>query len=119
MLIAVLEKHGGQRLADQDVFAAVAGGARVVEPAADLAIALSIAGAHHGRSVSPGTVVIGEVGLTGEVRSVRHLEQRVRELARRGATTAVVPRSQEDAVQGLGVRIEPVGTLGDAMSRLL
>jgi DNA repair protein RadA/Sms len=119
MLIAVLEKHGGQRLADQDVFAAVAGGARVVEPAADLAIALAIAGAHHGRSVSAGTVVIGEVGLTGEVRSVRHLEQRVRELARRGATTAVVPRSQEEVVRDLGVRIQPVGTLGEAMSRLL
>ena len=119
MLIAVLEKHGGQRLADQDVFAAVAGGARVVEPAADLAIALAIAGAHHWRSVSAGTVVIGEVGLTGEVRSVRHLEQRVRELARRGATTAVVPRSQEEVVRDLGMRIEPVGTLGEAMSRLL
>ena len=91
MLIAVLEKHGGQRLADQDVFAAVAGGARVVEPAADLAIALAIAGAHHGRALPPGTVAIGEIGLTGEIRSVRHLEQRLRELARRGAGQALVP----------------------------
>lgn len=119
MLIAVLEKHGGQRLADQDVFAAVAGGARVVEPAADLAVALAIAGAHHGRAVSSGTVVIGEVGLTGEVRPVRHLEQRARELARRGAATAVVPAGQAASIEGLGMRIEPVATLSAAIARLL
>ena len=119
MLIAVLEKHGGQRLADQDVFAAVAGGARVVEPAADLAVALAIAGAHHGRSVAAGTVVIGEVGLTGEVRPVRHLEQRARELARRGAVTAVVPAGQSAAASDLGLRIEPVATLSAAISSLL
>ena len=118
MLIAVLEKHGGQRLADQDVFAAVAGGARVVEPAADLAIALAIAGAHHGRALPPGTVAIGEIGLTGEIRSVRHLEQRLRELARRGAGQALVPGGAASKVKIPGLQISGMRSLGEAISQL-
>ncbi len=99
MLIAVLEKHGGLRLADQDVFAQVAGGARLIEPAADLAIALAIAGAHYGRSLPPGTAVVGEVGLTGEIRSVRQVEQRIVEVTRRGGTTIVVPATQSESAR--------------------
>ena len=118
MLIAVLEKHGGQRLADQDVFAAVTGGARVVEPAADLAIALAIAGAHHGRSLSPGTVAIGEIGLTGEIRGVRHLEQRLRELARRGARHAVVPAGVAAKIQVPGLEVAGIGSLSEAIAQL-
>lgn len=119
MLIAVLEKHGGQRLADQDVFAAVTGGGRVVEPAVDLAMALAISGAHHGRAISPTTVVLGEVGLTGEVRPVRHAEQRVRELVRRGASSVVLGASQAGAVERLGASVIPVRTISDALSALL
>ena len=118
MLIAVLEKHGGQRLADQDVFAAVAGGARVVEPAADLAIALAIAGAHHGRALSPGTVAIGEIGLTGEIRGVRHLEQRLRELARRGAGQALVPHGEAPKVKIPGLQTHGIRSLGEAIAHL-
>ena len=118
MLIAVLEKHGGQRLADQDVFAAAAGGIRVVEPAADLAVALAIAGAHHGRSLEQGTVVLGEIGLTGEIRGVRHLEQRLRELARRGATQAIVPLSSGGSIKIPGLQIHPVARLGAALEGL-
>ena len=119
MLIAVLEKHGGQRLADQDIFAAVTGGIRVVEPAADLALVLAIAGAHHGRAVSRGTVVLGEIGLTGEVRSVRNIEQRLRELARRGATSAIVPSTQALSSQNLGLEILPVSGIGGALGLLI
>jgi DNA repair protein RadA/Sms len=118
MLIAVLEKHGGQRLADQDIFAAVAGGIRVTEPAADLALALAIAGAHHGRALRPGTVVLGEVGLTGEIRSVRGIDQRLRELARRGAVAAVIPRSQADLATGLGLEIHAIAGIGAGLSTL-
>jgi len=85
MLIAVLEKHGGLRLADQDVFAQALGGIKIAEPAADLALALAIAGAFHQRVLPSGAVAIGEVGLTGELRSVPHIEQRVHESLRRGA----------------------------------
>ncbi len=119
MLIAVLEKHGGQRLADQDIFAATVGGARVVEPAADLAIALAIAGAHHGRTVDSGTVAVGEIGLTGGVRGVHHLEQRLRELARRGARRALVPASQAKEWSIDGLQIEPVSGIGAALTHLV
>lgn len=95
MLIAVLEKHGGLRLGDQDVFAQAAGGLRVVEPATDLAVSLAIAGAHYGRVPPAGFAAIGEVGLTGEIRPVRGLEQRVAETVRRGGRTIAVPASQE------------------------
>lgn len=99
MLIAVLEKHAGLRLADQDVFAQVAGGIRVIEPAADLAIALAIAGAHYGRVLPAQSAVLGELGLTGEIRPVRSIEQRVAEVVRRGGRTIVVPAGQEDSAR--------------------
>jgi DNA repair protein RadA/Sms len=93
MLIAVLEKHGGLRLADQDVFAQAVGGLKIAEPAADLALALAIAGAFLGRTMPPGAVAIGEIGLTGELRAVPQLEQRVSESLRRGARVVLVPSS--------------------------
>lgn len=94
MLIAVLEQHAGVRLADRDVFASTTGGIRVVEPAADLALTLAIAGAHLRRSVGPATVVVGEIGLGGEVRPVAQLEQRLREAAKLGYQHAIVPRTK-------------------------
>ncbi len=118
MLIAVLEKHGEQRLADQDIFASVAGGARVVEPAVDLAILMAIAGAHLGRRLDRGTVVLGEVGLAGEVRSVRHLEQRLREMGRRGAKRALIPGVQAAQGMTLGVECVPVHRVSDALAAL-
>jgi DNA repair protein RadA/Sms len=91
MLIAVLEQHAGLRLADRDVFASSVGGVRIAEPAADLALLLAIAGAHHRRALEPATCAVGEVGLGGEVRAVAQLEQRVREAARLGFRRALVP----------------------------
>tara|TARA_E500000318_G_C3384850_1_gene143637 strand:- start:167 stop:523 length:357 start_codon:yes stop_codon:yes gene_type:complete len=92
MLIAVLEQHAGLRLADRDIFASAVGGVRVVEPASDLALLLAIAGAHYKRAVEPRTIVLGEVGLGGEVRPVSQIEQRLREAARLGARRAIVPQ---------------------------
>jgi DNA repair protein RadA/Sms len=94
MSIAVLEKHGDLRLADQDVFAAVAGGLRLAEPAADLALVLAVAGAYLGRTVPPRFAAIGEVGLSGEIRPVRFLEQRFSEVIRRGGRTVAIPGAQ-------------------------
>jgi DNA repair protein RadA/Sms len=91
MLIAVLEKHGGLRLADQDVFASTVGGLKIAEPAADLAICLAIAGAHLGKPMPAGVAAIGEVGLGGEVRHVHQGDQRMREARRRGYRTIVLP----------------------------
>ena len=91
MLIAVLEKHGGLRLADQDVFASSVGGIRVAEPAADVAIALAIAGAHHNRKLDGGVCGVGEIGLGGEVRHVQQMERRLVEAQRLGFTHIICP----------------------------
>ncbi|HMN97712.1 MAG TPA: DNA repair protein RadA [Phycisphaerales bacterium] len=117
MLIAVLEKHGGLRLADQDIYAAAAGGLRVVEPAADLAVALAIAGTHYGRTLEPGTVVFGEVALTGAVRPVPGTAKRVREALRRGFRRVILARESE-TFEGFGNSTRPVASLADAIGML-
>jgi DNA repair protein RadA/Sms len=91
MILAVLEKRAGFRLAASDVFVNIAGGIKVVDPAIDLAIALAIASAHNNRPLANGAVVIGELGLGGEVRSVGQLEPRLREAARMGLGRAITP----------------------------
>ncbi|MDR1050446.1 MAG: DNA repair protein RadA [Deltaproteobacteria bacterium] len=91
LLSAVLEKKAGLRLYDRDVFVNVAGGARIGEPAADLAVAAAVASSWLDRAVPPDTVVVGEVGLAGEVRRVGRLKERLAEAARMGFTRAVVP----------------------------
>lgn len=117
MLIAVLEQHAGLRLADRDVFASSVGGLRVAEPAADLALLLAIAGAHHRRAIAPGTAAAGEVGLGGEVRSVTQLEQRLREAGRLGFARVLVPASQT-GVRVKGVETVPVKTISRAIDEL-
>jgi DNA repair protein RadA/Sms len=102
MLIAVLEQHGGLRLADQDVFTSAVGGLRVVEPAADLALCLAIAGAHLQKCLPRGVAVVGEVGLGGEVRPVHQIEQRARECARLGYGTLVSGGTASSGYAGCG-----------------
>jgi DNA repair protein RadA/Sms len=108
MIIAVLEQHAELRLADRDVFASSVGGIRIIEPAADLAVLLAIAGAHFRRALPSATAVVGEVGLGGEVRSVTQIEARVSEAARLGFARILVPASQlkaaRAAVRDLGAR---------------
>lgn len=118
MIIAVLEKRADLRLAADDVFVNVAGGVKVMEPAADLAIALSIASAHMNRPLPPGALAIGELGLGGEVRMVPQLEARLREAARLGITHAVIPYIG-DAVPKLGgMAVHQVRRLGQALADL-
>lgn len=118
MLIAVLEQHAGLRLADRDIFASAVGGIRVVEPASDLALLLAIAGAHHRRAIGARTVVVGEVGLGGEVRPVSQLEQRLREAARLGAERAVAPAMRGETIRIKGLEIVPVKTVDGAIEEL-
>ncbi|MEL6739248.1 MAG: DNA repair protein RadA [Planctomycetota bacterium] len=120
MLIAVLEQHGGVRLADRDVFASSVGGVRVVEPAGDLGLLLAIAGAERGRGLQPGVCAIGEVGLGGEIRSVAHLEARLHEAARMGYTGAIVPTPHRrgSMPKVSGIKPDPVRTVGEALERL-
>ncbi|MEZ0284857.1 MAG: DNA repair protein RadA [Thermoleophilia bacterium] len=90
-IIAVLSRHGGLRLGDADVFVSVAGGARAIDPAADLAIALAVASAHRGVPVAPGTAAFGELGLTGAVRPAGHAVRRLAAAAGHGIEAAIMP----------------------------
>jgi DNA repair protein RadA/Sms len=91
MVLAVLQRRTDARLHDREVFAATVGGIRVVEPAADLGIALAVASARHDLPLAPDLVAIGEVGLTGEVRRVGAVPRRLAEAARLGFRFALVP----------------------------
>lgn len=91
MVLAVLQRRLGARLADQDVYVSTVGGARVVEPAADLALALAAVSGRENVPVHAGLVAVGEVGLAGEIRAVPGVGRRLAEAARLGCTRAVVP----------------------------
>jgi len=118
MIIAVLEKRAELRLAADDVFVNIAGGVKVAEPAIDLAIALAIASAHLNRPIAAGTLVVGELGLGGEIRSVPQLEHRLREGARLGCGVGVVPRMGGNVPRLGGMAVHEVRTLGQAMATL-
>jgi DNA repair protein RadA/Sms len=91
MILAVLERRAGMHLGTHDVYASVAGGLRVNEPAADLGIALAIASAFRGLALPAGTVAFGELGLSGEVRAVAQRARRAGEARKLGFTTVVAP----------------------------
>jgi DNA repair protein RadA/Sms len=104
MVLAVLERRGGVRLIDREVYAATVGGAKVSEPGADLAIALAVASSATNSPVFPRLVAIGEVGLAGEIRRVSGVERRLAEAARLGYTHAVVPPEPGLLPDGMVVR---------------
>lgn len=117
VLLAVLERRAGLQLAAQDVYVSVAGGISVDEPAADLGIAVAVASSLRDRPVDHRAVVIGEVGLAGEVRAVPHLGQRLAEAARLGFDRAVAPRADGLQVPA-GIDLIAVAQLTEAL-RLL
>jgi DNA repair protein RadA/Sms len=116
MLIAVLEKHGGLRLADQDVFTSSVGGMKVAEPAADLALALAIAGTFLNRSLPAGVAAAGELGLGGEVRHVQQFDRRAAEAGRLGFHTLIAPHGSKPPAGT--AKVVPVRTLGEALGQL-
>jgi DNA repair protein RadA/Sms len=115
MLIAVLEKRANLLLGKADVFVNVAGGIRISEPAADLGLALSIISNDHNRPLPDGLVVIGELGLAGEVRRVGQLERRLTEAARHGLSRALIPAGVK-AGRPSGLEVVEVRTLAEAIS---
>jgi DNA repair protein RadA/Sms len=121
MLTAILEKKLGLGLAGEDVYLNLAGGIRVGEPAADLAIALAVCSSFRNAAVDPGAVVFGEVGLTGEVRGVSHPEARVREAAKLGFRACVLPRSNLARVGGTEsvITCTGVSSLAEAIEALI
>lgn len=91
LLLAVLEKRAGLPMGSSDAFVKVTGGVKIDEPAVDLGLAVALASSYCDCPVDPHTIIIGEVGLTGEVRGVSQIEQRIRESHKMGFHRAVVP----------------------------
>jgi DNA repair protein RadA/Sms len=116
MLLGVLEKRAGRRLGLLDVYASVAGGVRLAEPGADLALCLALASAAADRPIPGDLVAVGEVGLGGEVRQPAHLVRRLAEAARVGFGRAVVPLTAPDQP---GIEVIRVGDLAGALRAVL
>jgi DNA repair protein RadA/Sms len=118
MVLAVLERRAGVPLGRQDVYVATVGGVRVTDPATDLALALSVAGAAGDLALRPGLVAVGEVGLAGELRPVSGIDRRLAEAARLGFTHALVPRGA-DAVAPDGMAVLEADDLRTALRAAL
>ncbi|HLS63561.1 MAG TPA: DNA repair protein RadA [Ruania sp.] len=116
MTLAVLHGRLGVDTAARDVYVATVGGARVTEPACDLAIALAVVGARRELTMHEGLVAIGEVGLTGEVRSAIGLPRRLAEAARLGFTKAIVPTAGELGTVPEGLEVVRVANLHEAVA---
>jgi DNA repair protein RadA/Sms len=121
MILAVLARHGGIALGAADVFVNVAGGVRVDEPGADLAIALALASAHRGEPLSDESgrplACFGEIGLTGELRHVAHAERRVSEALKFGLSPVLGPEGGE-RLKGLAPACTLREALGGARRRI-
>ncbi|MGW6130269.1 DNA repair protein RadA [Cellulomonas sp. NPDC055163] len=116
MVLAVLQRRVGARLADQDVYVSTVGGARVVEPSADLALALATASSRENVALPRGLVALGEVGLAGELRPVTGVLRRLSEAARLGFVRAVVPAgSIEPGTAPAGIELLEVADLAEAV----
>jgi DNA repair protein RadA/Sms len=105
MLLAVLHRHAGVGVLDQDVFVNAVGGVRISEPAADLAVLLAIQSSLRGRPLPRGFIAFGEVGLAGEVRPAPRGQERLREAAKLGFSVAVVPKANapKKPIDGLAI----------------
>jgi DNA repair protein RadA/Sms len=112
-ILAVLEKRVGIPLSKLDTYVASVGGLVVSEPAADLGIAIAVVSSFRDRVVDPHTVILGEVGLGGQVRPVSQLELRLREAGKLGFKRAIIPKGQ--IPPDLGLEIVPVGKVLDAI----
>jgi DNA repair protein RadA/Sms len=115
LITAVLTKRAGLKLASQDIIANVTGGLKVAEPAADLGIALAIASSARDVAVDPNLAVVGEVGLSGELRAVSQLERRVAEAARLGFKQCLVPKAGAEISKPKNIKLVPVSTLREAI----
>ena len=116
-ILAVLEKHLGLPLSRFDCYLAVAGGLEVEEPAADLGVAAAVVASYRDLTLPPGTVLVGELGLGGQLRPVGQLELRLQEAARLGFTRAVVPKGTglAKAAAGFGLQLLEAGGVAEAL----
>ena len=118
MLLAVLSRHAGVACADQDVFVNAVGGVRISEPAADLAVMLAITSSLRGKPLPRGFIAFGEVGLAGEIRPAPRGQERLKEAAKLGFTTAIVPKANAPKKAIPGLSIHAVERVDEAMDTL-
>jgi len=120
MLLAVLEKRGGLSVSGCDAYINVIGGLTLEEPAADLATALAVASSYLDRVLGTDLAAIGEIGLSGEIRSVNLLNQRLTEISRLGFRRCVVPAHGKDEIRKIkGLELIPVRNIGEAIAAVL
>ena len=119
LLVAVMEKKLGMHLMDHDIFMNVVGGIKVYEPAVDMGIVSAVASSFLDKSISDRTVVLGEVGLTGEVRAIGHIENRVAEAKKMGFTKCFIPESNlKHMTETNGIKLIGIKTVSEAMEVL-
>ncbi len=120
MLLAVLEKRGGLKVSQCDAYLNIIGGLTLDEPAADLAAVVAIASSYLDKTVPSSMAAMGEVGLSGEIRSISHLEQRLSEVQRLGFTKCMVPASRSREIKPLPhLELLPVKNVADALRHLV
>lgn len=118
MLLAVLHRHGGLYMADQDVFVNVVGGVKVTETSADLALLLAIVSSFQDKALPKDLVVFGEVGLAGEIRPVPGGQERLREAAKHGFKRAIVPKANVPKGNIEGLEVVPVTRIAQALEAI-
>ncbi|MCL4167158.1 UNVERIFIED_CONTAM: hypothetical protein GTU68_036371, partial [Idotea baltica] len=115
MLLAVLNRHGGFSLYDQDVFVNVIGGVKVHEPAADLAIVLSVLSSFKNKPLADDLAVFGEIGLTGEIRPVQSGQARIKEVEKLGFKKLIIPKANEPSTKSSKIKVMSATTLEQAI----
>lgn len=116
LLVAILEKKLGYSMQNQDVYINVVGGIKIVETATDLAVVLAIASNYHNFVIPPDTIILGEVGLTGEVRAISYAERRIVEAKKMGFSRCIVPQANVKGLSAVkGIRMFGVQTVREAI----
>jgi DNA repair protein RadA/Sms len=119
LLAAVMEKQLGMHLMGYDIFMNVAGGVRVIEPAVDMAIVSAIASSFLDKPISDGTVVIGEVGLAGEIRAIGHVDTRIAEAKKMGFKRCLIPDSNLKRIPDIdGIKVSGISKVSEAVDAL-
>ncbi|MGL4474944.1 MAG: DNA repair protein RadA [Shewanella sp.] len=119
MLLAVMHRHGGLQMADQDVFVNVVGGVKVTETSADLALLLAMVSSFRNHTLDQDLVVFGEVGLSGEIRPVPNGQERLIEAAKHGFKRAIVPKANAPKKPIAGMQVIGVSKLSQALDAII
>ncbi|MBK8944343.1 MAG: DNA repair protein RadA [Ignavibacteriae bacterium] len=120
ILLAVLEKRAGLKLSTQNVFLNIAGGLKIDEPAIDLAVCAAVVSSLKNQAVKSNLVVLGEVGLGGEIRSISHIEKRIQEAEKLGFENVIVPNNNIKSIKSkTNINLIPIKNISDAIEKIL